>query len=116
MAGACRAAIRIRPTPCADVLLAQLKIIDIKVISEWQGHRDGGKPILDTYSYMISSPAAHGSADDDSGADNVAQYEGSGGSARASSHGAYSELLTTHPSDDVWNVGETRGKKAERTP
>jgi integrase len=28
------------------------KGIDVKVISEWQGHRDGGKLILDTYSHV----------------------------------------------------------------
>jgi integrase len=28
------------------------KGVDIKVISEWQGHRDGGKLILDTYSHV----------------------------------------------------------------
>jgi integrase len=28
------------------------KNVDIKVISEWQGHRDGGKLILDTYSHV----------------------------------------------------------------
>src|SRR5207249_10258362 len=26
--------------------------IDVKVIAEWQGHRDGGKLILDTYSHV----------------------------------------------------------------
>jgi hypothetical protein len=26
--------------------------IDIKVIALWQGHRDGGKLILDTYSHV----------------------------------------------------------------
>ena len=26
--------------------------MDIKVIAEWQGHRDGGKLILDTYSHV----------------------------------------------------------------
>jgi integrase len=26
--------------------------VDVKVISEWQGHRDGGKLILDTYSHV----------------------------------------------------------------
>lgn len=26
--------------------------IDVKVVSEWQGHRDGGKLILDTYSHV----------------------------------------------------------------
>jgi len=25
--------------------------VDVKVIAEWQGHRDGGKLILDTYSH-----------------------------------------------------------------
>jgi len=28
------------------------KGIDVKVIAEWQGHRDGGKLILDTYSHV----------------------------------------------------------------
>jgi site-specific recombinase XerD len=26
--------------------------VDVKVIAEWQGHKDGGKLILDTYSHM----------------------------------------------------------------
>jgi len=26
--------------------------IDVKVIAEWQGHRDGGKLILDSYSHV----------------------------------------------------------------
>jgi integrase len=30
--------------------------VDVKVIAEWQGHRDGGKLILDTYSHV---PPAH---------------------------------------------------------
>jgi hypothetical protein len=25
---------------------------DVKVIAEWQGHKDGGELILDTYSYV----------------------------------------------------------------
>jgi site-specific recombinase XerD len=25
---------------------------DVKVIAEWQGHKDGGKLILDTYSHV----------------------------------------------------------------
>ena len=29
--------------------------IDVKVVSEWQGHRDGGKLILDTYSHVNRS-------------------------------------------------------------
>jgi integrase len=37
------------------------KNVDIKVISQWQGHRDGGKLILDTYSHVRpDSFAAHG--------------------------------------------------------
>jgi len=31
------------------------KGIDVKVIAEWQGHRDGGKLILDTYSHVNRS-------------------------------------------------------------
>ena len=26
--------------------------VDVKVIAEWQGHRDGGKLILETYSHV----------------------------------------------------------------
>jgi hypothetical protein len=28
------------------------KGVDVKVIAEWQGHRDGGKLILQTYSHV----------------------------------------------------------------
>jgi integrase len=28
------------------------KGVDVKVIAEWQGHQDGGKLILDTYSHV----------------------------------------------------------------
>jgi hypothetical protein len=28
------------------------KGIDVKVIAQWQGHKDGGKLILDTYSHV----------------------------------------------------------------
>ena len=28
------------------------KGVDVKVLAEWQGHRDGGKLILDTYSHV----------------------------------------------------------------
>src|SRR4029077_20942788 len=28
------------------------KGVDVKVIAQWQGHRDGGKLILDTYSHV----------------------------------------------------------------
>jgi len=26
--------------------------VDVKVIADWQGHKDGGKLILDTYSHV----------------------------------------------------------------
>jgi hypothetical protein len=26
--------------------------VDVKVIAEWQGHKDGGKLILDTFSHV----------------------------------------------------------------
>ena len=32
--------------------------IDVKVIAEWQGHRDGGKLILDTYSHVAPKHSA----------------------------------------------------------
>ena len=28
------------------------KGVDVKVLAQWQGHRDGGKLILDTYSHV----------------------------------------------------------------
>jgi hypothetical protein len=28
------------------------KGVDVKVVAQWQGHRDGGKLILDTYSHV----------------------------------------------------------------
>jgi len=28
--------------------------VDVKVLAEWQGHSDGGKLILDTYSHVRS--------------------------------------------------------------
>ena len=31
------------------------KGIDVKVIAEWQGHKDGGKLILGTYSHVFDS-------------------------------------------------------------
>jgi hypothetical protein len=42
------------------------KGVDVKTIALWQGHKDGGKLILDTYSHV--NPGAqqpHGGADDD---------------------------------------------------
>jgi len=54
LAGACR---RLQLPPFSQRSLRRMFItraiekgIDVKVISEWQGHRDGGKLILDTYS------------------------------------------------------------------
>ena len=32
--------------------------VDVKVIAEWQGHRDGGKLILDTYSHVAPQHSA----------------------------------------------------------
>ena len=32
--------------------------VDVKVIAEWQGHRDGGKLILDTYSHVAPRHSA----------------------------------------------------------
>ena len=26
--------------------------VDVKIVAEWQGHKDGGKLILDTYSHV----------------------------------------------------------------
>ena len=34
------------------------KGIDVKVIAEWQGHRDGGKLILQTYSHVNAAHSA----------------------------------------------------------
>ncbi len=56
LAGACR---RLQMLPFSPRSLRRMFItraiergIDVKVISEWQGHRDGGKLILDTYSHV----------------------------------------------------------------
>jgi integrase len=56
LAGACR---RLGYPPCSQRSLRRMFItraiekgVDVKVISEWQGHRDGGKLILDTYSHV----------------------------------------------------------------
>ena len=32
--------------------------VDVKTIAAWQGHRDGGKLILDTYSHVMDSHSA----------------------------------------------------------
>jgi integrase len=56
LAGACR---RLQLPPFSQRSLRRMFItraiekgIDVKVIAEWQGHRDGGKLILDTYSHV----------------------------------------------------------------
>jgi len=56
LAGACR---RLGYPPFSQRSLRRMFItraiergVDVKVISQWQGHRDGGKLILDTYSHV----------------------------------------------------------------
>jgi integrase len=56
LAGACR---RLGLPPFSQRSLRRLFIthaiekgVDVKVIAQWQGHRDGGKLILDTYSHV----------------------------------------------------------------
>lgn len=56
LAGACR---RLKVPPFSQRSLRRMfvtraieKGIDVKVIAEWQGHKDGGKLILDTYSHV----------------------------------------------------------------
>lgn len=56
LAGACR---RLELSPFSQRSLRRMFItraiekgVDVKVIAEWQGHRDGGKLILDTYSHV----------------------------------------------------------------
>src|SRR5437763_3073647 len=59
LAGACR---RLGYPPFSQRSLRRLFItraiekgIDVKVIAQWQGHKDGGKLILDTYSHVNSA-------------------------------------------------------------
>jgi integrase len=56
LAGACR---RLQLTPFSQRSLRRMFItraiekgVDVKVIAEWQGHRDGGQLILSTYSHV----------------------------------------------------------------
>jgi integrase len=56
LAGACR---RLNDPPFSQRSLRRMFItraiergVDVKVIAEWQGHKDGGKLILDTYSHV----------------------------------------------------------------
>jgi integrase len=56
LAGACR---RLELPPFSQRSLRRMFItraiekgVDVKVIADWQGHRDGGKLILDTYSHV----------------------------------------------------------------
>jgi len=56
LAGACRrlgyAAFTQRSLRRMFITRAIEKGVDVKVIAEWQGHKDGGKLILDTYSHV----------------------------------------------------------------
>jgi len=59
MAGACK---RLGLPPFSQRTLRRMFItcaiengVDVKVIAEWQGHKDGGKLILDTYSHVNPS-------------------------------------------------------------
>jgi integrase len=56
MAGACRRlnlpAFTQRSLRRMFIVRAIERGVDVKVIAEWQGHRDGGKLILDTYSHV----------------------------------------------------------------
>jgi integrase len=59
LAGACR---RLGLSPFTQRSLRRMFItraiekgVDVKVIAEWQGHKDGGKLILDTYSHVNPS-------------------------------------------------------------
>jgi len=61
MAGACR---RLKLPPYSQRSLRRMFItralergVDVKVVAEWQGHRDGGKLILDTYSHVTRQHA-----------------------------------------------------------
>ena len=59
LAGACRRlgypAFSQRSLRRLFIVRAIEKGVDVKVIAEWQGHRDGGKLILDTYSHVNRS-------------------------------------------------------------
>jgi integrase len=53
------------------------KGIDVKVIAEWQGHRDGGKLILDTYSHVNPAHSQRmAQLMTDAGAENVISIRG----------------------------------------
>jgi integrase len=63
IAGACR---RLKLHPYSHRAFRRMFItraiekgIDVKVIAEWQGHRDGGKLILGTYSHVNRSHSKH---------------------------------------------------------
>ena len=40
------------------ITMAIEKGVDLKVVAQWQGHRDGGKLILDTYSHVAPKHSA----------------------------------------------------------
>jgi len=63
LAGACR---RLGYPPFSQrsfrrmfITRANERGVDVKVIAEWQGHKDGGKLILDTYSHVNSVHSQH---------------------------------------------------------
>ena len=62
IAGACKrlglAAYSHRSFRRLFITLAIERGVDVKVIAEWQGHRDGGKLILDTYSHVVPKHSA----------------------------------------------------------
>lgn len=48
---ACRRSISVRCGECSSRARCE-RGVDVKVIAQWQGHRNGGKLILDTYSQV----------------------------------------------------------------
>jgi integrase len=75
--GACR---RLEFPPFSQRTLRRMFItraiekgVDVKVIAEWQGHKDGGKLILDTYSHVnpTHSQRMAGLMNNDSAAENI---------------------------------------------
>jgi integrase len=69
LAGACR---RLQLPPFSQRSLRRVFItraiekgVDVKVIAEWQGHRDGGQLILSTYSHVRPVHSSENGAIDD---------------------------------------------------
>jgi integrase len=46
------------------ITLAIERGVDVKVVAQWQGHRDGGKLILDTYSHVRPPQRTNGQIND----------------------------------------------------